>query len=149
MLYYDYVLTLPREIQFLWPPHNKQGWFTAACFLNRYLPLIGLMPVNASYFIKMNPKVRPFSSQPRLEGPDRTTVVSYGSLRVPTAANSSRPPSCEGLHTYHEWFVMVVQTHAGSASQKYSAHFPCFLTYTMELFVYSASTRCTAGVAAF
>lgn len=23
------------------------------------------------------------------------------------------PAFCEGLHTYHEWFVMVVQTHAG------------------------------------
>jgi Family of unknown function (DUF6533) len=58
MLYYDYLLTLHREIQFLWPPHNKQGWFTLACFLNRYLPLIGLMPITVSYFIPINPTVR-------------------------------------------------------------------------------------------
>jgi hypothetical protein len=61
MLYYDYLLTLPREIQFLWPPHNKQGWFTLACFLNRYLPVIGLMPITASYFVSVNPEVRPSS----------------------------------------------------------------------------------------
>ena len=61
MMYYDYLLTLPREIQFLWPPHNKQGWFTFACFLNRYLPVIGLMPLAASYFIQVTPAVRPSS----------------------------------------------------------------------------------------
>jgi len=61
MLYYDYLLTLPREIQFLWPPHNKQGWFTLACLLNRYVPTIGLVPIVVSYFIPVNPKVRPSS----------------------------------------------------------------------------------------
>ncbi|KAH9981110.1 hypothetical protein BGW80DRAFT_309036 [Lactifluus volemus] len=45
--YYDYVLTLSREIQFLWPPHNKQGCFTTTCLLNRYLPLFG----HLSFFI--------------------------------------------------------------------------------------------------
>jgi Family of unknown function (DUF6533) len=45
--YYDYVLTLSREIQFLWPPHNKQGCFTIACLLNRYLPLFG----HLSFFV--------------------------------------------------------------------------------------------------
>jgi hypothetical protein len=70
MLLYDYMLTLPREIQFLWPPHNKQGWFTLACFLNRYLPIIGLMPIAVSYFITVSPEVRASSlivkSQPHL-----------------------------------------------------------------------------------
>ena len=61
MLYYDYMLTLPREIEFLWPPHNKQGWFTLACFLNRYLPVIGLLPIAVSYFVAVNPEVRPSS----------------------------------------------------------------------------------------
>ena len=61
MLYYDYVLTLPREIQSLWPPHNKQGWFTLACLLNRYIPIIGLLPFVISYFIRVNPAVRPSS----------------------------------------------------------------------------------------
>ncbi|KAI0290709.1 hypothetical protein BC826DRAFT_1106321 [Russula brevipes] len=75
LLYYDYLLTLPREILYMWPPHNKQGWFTAACLLNRYVPVLGHIPVVVSYFIPLNPR---------------------------------------GLHTYHECFVMVVQTHAGT-----------------------------------
>jgi len=61
ILYYDYVLTLHREIQFLWPPHNKQGWFTIACLLNRYIPLLGYLPVVVSYVIRFNLSVRPSS----------------------------------------------------------------------------------------
>jgi Family of unknown function (DUF6533) len=51
ILYYDYVLTLPPEIKFLWPPHNKQGWFTLACLLNRYIPVLGHVPFAMSYFV--------------------------------------------------------------------------------------------------
>ncbi|KAI0246886.1 hypothetical protein BJV78DRAFT_95391 [Lactifluus subvellereus] len=58
ILYYDYVLTLPREIQFLWPPHNKLGWFTLACLLNRYLPVFGYLPVVLSY-IQFAPRGSP------------------------------------------------------------------------------------------
>ncbi|KAI0280058.1 hypothetical protein BGY98DRAFT_378277 [Russula aff. rugulosa BPL654] len=57
LLYYDYLLTLPREIQFLWPPHNKQGWFTLACLINRYIPMIGVFPIAMSVFIPVNPTV--------------------------------------------------------------------------------------------
>ncbi|KAI0246884.1 hypothetical protein BJV78DRAFT_94907 [Lactifluus subvellereus] len=51
ILYYDYALTLPREIQLLWPPHNKLGWFTLTCLLNRYLPIFGHIPFVISYFV--------------------------------------------------------------------------------------------------
>jgi len=78
VLFYDYLLTLPREILFLWRPRNKQGWFTSACLLNRYIPVLGSIPVVVSYFIHVDFKF------------------------------------CEGLHIYREWFVMVVQTHAGA-----------------------------------
>ena len=61
LLYYDYVLTLPREIQFLWPPHNEQGWFTLAFFINRYIPIIGVLPIAVSYFVPVNTTVRPSS----------------------------------------------------------------------------------------
>ncbi|KAH8979738.1 hypothetical protein EDB92DRAFT_1954688 [Lactarius akahatsu] len=44
ILYYDYLLTLPLEIQYLWHP-NKLGWFTVACLLNRYLPIFGHIPL--------------------------------------------------------------------------------------------------------
>ena len=58
VLYYDYILTLPREIEFLWPPHNKQGWFTMACLLNRYIPIVGYLPSVVSYFISLDIHVR-------------------------------------------------------------------------------------------
>jgi len=76
LVYYDYLLTLQREVEFLWPPHNKLGWFTTACLFNRYVPVLGNLPIVISWFIK----------------------VDF--------------PFCAGLHVYHEWFVVVVQTHA-------------------------------------
>ena len=49
ILYYDYLLTLPWEIQFLWSSGKQQGWVTVACLLNRYLPLFGHIPLAVSY----------------------------------------------------------------------------------------------------
>ncbi|KAI9452882.1 hypothetical protein BJY52DRAFT_892035 [Lactarius psammicola] len=51
ILYYDYLLTLPLEIQFLWSP-GKQGWFTVACLLNRYLAVFGHIPLAVSYILR-------------------------------------------------------------------------------------------------
>lgn len=51
ILYYDYLLTLPLEIQYLWYP-NKLGWFTVACLLNRYLPVFGHIPLAVSYMTR-------------------------------------------------------------------------------------------------
>jgi hypothetical protein len=58
LAYYDYALTLPREIQFLWPPHNEQGWFTLACLLNRYVMVFGHIPTVLSYFVPVRYTVR-------------------------------------------------------------------------------------------
>ena len=83
MLYYDYMLTLDREIQFIWPPYNEQGWFTLAFFINRYIPLIGILPIVVSYFIQVNTAVRPSSLLPNVdesENPDRIIAVSYRSV---------------------------------------------------------------------
>ena len=49
VLYYDYLLALPLEIQFLWSPGN-QGWLTLAILLNRYLPVFGHIPLAVSCF---------------------------------------------------------------------------------------------------
>jgi Family of unknown function (DUF6533) len=57
ILYYDYMLTFSREVQFLWPPHNKQGWFTIGCLLNRYLPLLGHLPYVIIFFVPENVSV--------------------------------------------------------------------------------------------
>ncbi|KAH9953184.1 hypothetical protein BC827DRAFT_167231 [Russula dissimulans] len=54
ILYYDYILTLPREIEFLWLSHNKRGWFTTACLLNRYVPVLGYLPTVVEHFITLN-----------------------------------------------------------------------------------------------
>ncbi|KAH9953073.1 hypothetical protein BC827DRAFT_1250682 [Russula dissimulans] len=54
ILYYDYMLTLDRKIRFLWPPHNKQEWFTAAFLLNRYISIFGYLPFVVSYFITLD-----------------------------------------------------------------------------------------------
>jgi Family of unknown function (DUF6533) len=59
LVYYDYLLTLQREIEFLWPPHNKLGWFTTACLFNRYVPVLGNLPIVISWFIKVDFPVRP------------------------------------------------------------------------------------------
>lgn len=48
ILYYDYLLTLQWEIQFLWSP-GKQGLFTVACLLNRYLPVFGHIPLAVAH----------------------------------------------------------------------------------------------------
>lgn len=78
ILYYDYLLTLPWEIQFLWSP-GKQRWFTVACLLNRYLSVFGYIPLAVSYF-KGDPPVRASSlSHPPLLTETRrlAAVVSY------------------------------------------------------------------------
>jgi len=78
ILYYDYFLTLPQEISFLWPPHNKLGWFTFGSLLNRYIPVLGTIPVVVSYIFPVDLEL------------------------------------CDALHIYHEWFVLVVQSHAAA-----------------------------------
>ncbi|KAH9005424.1 hypothetical protein EDB86DRAFT_3071124 [Lactarius hatsudake] len=85
ILYYDYLLTLPLEIQYLWYP-NKLGWFTVACLLNRYLPIFGHIPLAVSY------------------------IARSGDLPL---LNSALQQLCEGLHVYHEIFGIFVQSLAG------------------------------------
>jgi len=58
ILYYDYMLTLDREIEFLWPPYNEQGWVTAACLLNRYISVLGYLPLVVSFLITLDFPVR-------------------------------------------------------------------------------------------
>lgn len=48
ILYYDYLVTLPIEIQYIWPkPSSKSSiWF----FVNRYIPIFGNIPILLSSF---------------------------------------------------------------------------------------------------
>ncbi|KAI0260291.1 hypothetical protein BC834DRAFT_552939 [Gloeopeniophorella convolvens] len=94
ILYYDYLLTISREICFVWPPVNKLGWVTTIYFLNRYLSMLGHAPVVFSYFIKGNLEL----------------YVAYMSLRSRQWLIS---PSCQFLHTYHEILEFVLQVLGG------------------------------------
>ncbi|KAH9021572.1 hypothetical protein EDB85DRAFT_2152287 [Lactarius pseudohatsudake] len=85
ILYYDYLLTLPLEIQYLWYP-NKLGWFTVACLLNRYLPVFGHIPLAVSYMTRS----------------DNLPLLNFALQQL-----------CEGLHVYHEIFGIFVQSLAG------------------------------------
>lgn len=48
ILYYDYLVTLPVEIQYIWPKLFSKSsiWF----FINRYIPIFGNIPILLSSF---------------------------------------------------------------------------------------------------
>ena len=50
MLYYDYILTLPREIDHFWKG-ARPSIASALFVLNRYLGLLGPIPVLFEYFV--------------------------------------------------------------------------------------------------
>lgn len=45
ILYYDYTLTLSREVEFFWPHENRVGWVSSLYFLNRYVAIFGYIPI--------------------------------------------------------------------------------------------------------
>lgn len=45
ILYYDYALTLSREVEFFWPYENRVGWVSFFYFLNRYVAIFGYIPI--------------------------------------------------------------------------------------------------------
>ena len=61
MLYYDYLLTLPVEIETYWKGRpSKAAWFY---FCNRCLGIIGTIPVMVQFYLIRNQTVRtPWSS---------------------------------------------------------------------------------------
>ncbi len=83
ILYYDYLLTLPLEIQFLWSP-GKQGWLTVACLLNRYLAVFGHIPLAVSYMLRRDDLPVRLSrlSRSAAAEPRPTAVVSYRDARA-------------------------------------------------------------------
>ena len=120
ILYYEYVLTLPREIQYLWPPHNKQGWFTIACLLNRYLAVLGYLPAVVSFFFSgSSTTVRHYLEKCRLWL--RLTEHSCKSLYTShDECSSDRILSCDDLHTFRKILVVNIQIMAGCKFQEAS-----------------------------
>jgi Family of unknown function (DUF6533) len=121
ILYYEYALTLPREIQYLWPPHNKLGWFTITCLLNRYLAVLGHIPAVVSYFLSGSKTVRHYLETCRLWL--RLTERSCKSLYTShEECSSNRIRSCDDLHTFRKILVVTLQIIAGSRFREASFH---------------------------
>lgn len=57
LLYYDFTLTLPEEIERYWSGNRNISAASLAFFANRYLSLIGVIPVLYEYFWLMPEKV--------------------------------------------------------------------------------------------
>ncbi|KAH9039463.1 hypothetical protein EDB83DRAFT_2677732 [Lactarius deliciosus] len=45
ILYYDYALTLSREVEYFWPNPYRMGWVSSIFFLNRYFAIFGYIPI--------------------------------------------------------------------------------------------------------
>jgi len=45
ILYYDYLITLATEIEHFWPPEHRITWPSFLFFCNRYVTLLGSIPV--------------------------------------------------------------------------------------------------------
>lgn len=45
ILYYDYMLTLSREVEYFWPNPYRTGWVSSIFFLNRYFAIFGHIPI--------------------------------------------------------------------------------------------------------
>ncbi|KAH9059741.1 hypothetical protein EDB87DRAFT_735933 [Lactarius vividus] len=45
ILYYDYALTLSREVEYFWPNPYRTGWVSSIFFLNRYFAIFGHIPI--------------------------------------------------------------------------------------------------------
>jgi hypothetical protein len=56
ILYYDYFLTLPMEIERFWPQRTF-SWALFLFYLNRYLALLGEIPIIILYFLPKAPQV--------------------------------------------------------------------------------------------
>lgn len=58
LLYYDYFLTLSREIQWVWLGSHQVSWASAFFFANRYISFFGYMPMIYEFFSFRNDESR-------------------------------------------------------------------------------------------
>ncbi|VDC07452.1 unnamed protein product [Peniophora sp. CBMAI 1063] len=45
ILIYEYIVTMEREIKLYWPPRHRVGWVSSVFLVNRYLSLLGHIPI--------------------------------------------------------------------------------------------------------
>ncbi|VDC07451.1 unnamed protein product [Peniophora sp. CBMAI 1063] len=56
ILFYEYVATFEREVRLYWPPRHPLGWVSSVFLANRYLSLLGHIPILYSVFGNMSYK---------------------------------------------------------------------------------------------
>ncbi|KZV68339.1 hypothetical protein PENSPDRAFT_19744 [Peniophora sp. CONT] len=54
ILFYEYIATFEREVRVYWPPRNPLGWVSCVFLVNRYLSLLGHIPILYSVFGNMS-----------------------------------------------------------------------------------------------
>ncbi|KAI0362265.1 hypothetical protein OH77DRAFT_1389384, partial [Trametes cingulata] len=87
MLYYDYCLTLGPEIDYFWGT-AKFSLASVLFVLNRYLGVLGPIPVIFEYFGQFTPQVR-------------------------VTCDGTGPWACRQLQVYHQYYAIVVQVVIG------------------------------------
>ncbi|KAI0264364.1 hypothetical protein BC834DRAFT_259551 [Gloeopeniophorella convolvens] len=76
ILYYDYLLTLSREVRWFWPGGNKRSKFGVFGFVflaNRYIPIVGSLPVLFVRSSIHDDTLRRFQHIPYVAGIDSTS----------------------------------------------------------------------------
>ncbi|KAI0040038.1 hypothetical protein FA95DRAFT_1612116 [Auriscalpium vulgare] len=103
ILYYDWLLVLDREVALFWPPKNNLGLVSVFYLLNRYITVLGYIPLIRDSFTYGGASVS--VQYPFLHN------LTHSSCR-----SSHSSPSCEGLATYNQYQQAVSQILVGVLS---------------------------------
>ncbi|KAF8491340.1 hypothetical protein F5888DRAFT_1909595 [Russula emetica] len=96
ILYYDYILTFSREVEFFWPHENRVGWVSSLYFLNRYVAIFGHIPI----VLRLIPGFESLFF--RKQG---LFVFEFNTL----AHSADLPISCKKVHQYIGCLGLVLQ----------------------------------------
>jgi hypothetical protein len=72
---YDYFLTLSDEVAFFWSRRGRLRFFSFFFFLNRYVSLVGHIPIVVISFLDQ--------TDPAVRGPASSTVHCFASESAP------------------------------------------------------------------
>jgi len=85
LVLYDYILTFPAEVDRFWSPLRIRQWGTFIFVVNRYVGIIGHIPIIYSYFFVPSP-----------------------GLMV-----GQQDSKCGPVHKYHQFLAVIIQTSVG------------------------------------
>lgn len=86
LVLYDYILTFSAELDRFWSPLQMRQWGTFIFIVNRYVGLLGHVPIVYSYFF----------------------------VHPPYLMVGQQDPKCYPLHKFHQFLAVVVQTTVGA-----------------------------------